>query len=154
MNTVLLILATPLAPSAYNLQNWRFIAVSSDERKQALHQVAYQQPQILDAAATIIVIGTLNAHQTLPEVLQLSVDAGIMPGDVAQGWVAAATSSHQNAPQAQRDEAIRSASMAAMNLMLAASYHCGHHNRQYGCYNLPATVFAEKRESYSLNVTG
>lgn len=68
-----------LAPSAYNLQNWRFIAVSSDGQKHALHQAAYQQPQILDAATTIIVIGTLNAHQALPEVLQLSVDAGIMP---------------------------------------------------------------------------
>jgi nitroreductase len=110
-----------LAPSAYNLQNWRFIAVSSDGQKQALHQAAYQQPQILDAATTIIVIGTLNAHQALPEVLQLSVDAGIMPDNVAQGWVAAATSSHQHDPQVQRDEAIRSASMAAMNLMLAAT---------------------------------
>jgi len=37
------------APSAYNLQNWRFIAVRSDEAKQRLKAAAYDQPQVVDA---------------------------------------------------------------------------------------------------------
>lgn len=115
-----LIRQTILTPSAYNLQNWRFIAVKSEEQKQALHQASYQQPQILDAAVTFIVVGQLNAHKQLAAALQPSVDAELMPQTAADGWVAVATQTHEGNPQLQMDEAFRSASLAAMTLMLAA----------------------------------
>lgn len=115
-----LIRQTTLAPSAYNLQNWRFVAVKSAEQKQALHQASYQQPQVLDAAVTFIVVGQLNAHKQLAAALQPSVDAGLVPQTAADGWIAAATQTHEGNPQLQMDEAFRSASLAAMTLMLAA----------------------------------
>ncbi len=115
-----LIRQTTLAPSAYNLQNWRFIAVKSAQQKEALHQASYQQPQVLDAAVTFIVVGQLNAHKQLAVALQPSVEAGLVPQTAADSWVTAATQSHEGNPQLQMDEAFRSASLAAMTLMLAA----------------------------------
>lgn len=37
------------APSAFNFQNWKFIAVRSPEAKARLHSVSYRQQQVLDA---------------------------------------------------------------------------------------------------------
>ena len=108
------------APSAYNLQNWKFIAVRSAEAKMRLHTVTYGQQQVLDAPVTFIICGTLAAHEGLADALQPALDAGILDQSIVEGWVAAATGSHQCNPQLQRDEALRSASLAAMTLMLAA----------------------------------
>lgn len=108
------------APSAYNFQNWKFIAVRSPEAKLRLKAVSYGQQKVVDAAVTFIICGTLAAHEQLPHALQPSVDAGIMDQSVFDGWVAMAKESHPGNPQLQRDEAFRSASLAAMTLMLAA----------------------------------
>lgn len=108
------------APSAYNFQNWRFIAVRSPEAKARLKAVAYGQQKVVDASVTFIICGTLAAHEQLHQSLAPSGKAGIMEQSVIDGWVAQATRTHTNNPQLQRDEAIRSASLAAMTLMLAA----------------------------------
>ena len=58
-----------LSPSAYNLQNWHFIAVQSNDAKRRLQQAAYGQPQVAEASVTFVVIGQLNAHHTLEQTL-------------------------------------------------------------------------------------
>lgn len=108
------------APSAYNLQNWRFIAVRSAQAKTRLKAAAYDQPQVLDAQVTFIVCGRLAAHEGLAEALQPSVQAGIFDQAMLEGWVSAASAGHENDLNKQRDEAFRSASLAGMTLMLAA----------------------------------
>ena len=108
------------APSAYNLQNWRFIAVRSQEAKARLKAAAFGQQKIEDASVAFIVCGTLAAHSQLAGALQPSVDAQIMAQDIADGWVARVSADHPANSVLQRDEAVRSASLAAMTLMLAA----------------------------------
>ena len=108
------------APSAYNLQNWRFIAVRSPEAKARLKAAAFGQQKIEDASVAFIVCGTLAAHSQLASALQPSVDAQIMTQGIADGWVARVSADHSSNPVLQRDEAVRSASLAAMTLMLAA----------------------------------
>lgn len=108
------------APSAYNFQNWRFIAVCSPQAKARLKSVAYGQQKVVDASVTFIVCGTLGAHEQLEQVLEPSVVAGIMGRQMASEWTAQAIRAHAANPGLQRDEAIRSASLAAMTLMLAA----------------------------------
>jgi len=109
-----------LAPSAFNMQNWSFIAVRTDEAKARLLEVAYGQNQVRDASATFIVLGTLEAHKTLHKHLQPSVDKGIIPKSAQTAWVQMASNSHEGDPQLQRDEAIRSATFAAMSMIVAA----------------------------------
>lgn len=117
--TELVSLATK-APSAYNMQNWRFIAVRSPAGKERLKQAAYGQQKIADASVAFIVCGSLKAHQQLSARLLPSVQHGILSQRTLDAWVAQATSSHTNDALLQRDEAVRSASLAAMTLMLSA----------------------------------
>jgi nitroreductase len=108
------------APSAFNLQNWKFLAVRSAEAKARLLPLAWGQQKIVDAAVTFIVCGTLNQHETLPSALKPTLDAGIIDQAIYDMWVGAAEGMYKENPQLQRDEAIRSGSLAAMTLMLAA----------------------------------
>ncbi len=108
------------APSAYNFQNWRFIAVRSAQAKARLKAVAYGQQKVADASVAFIICGTLAAHEQLARVLEPSVKAGIMDPQVVENWELQAVRAHASNPGLQRDEAIRSASLAAMTLMLAA----------------------------------
>jgi len=108
------------SPSAFNFQNWKFIAVQTDEAKQRLLPLAYGQPKIVDAAVTFIVCGTLEPQLGLPSALQPSLDAGILDEATVNGWVGAANGMYTGNITMQRDEAVRSGAMAAMTLMLAA----------------------------------
>lgn len=108
------------APSAYNIQNWRFIAVTSPEGKARLKSVAYNQQKVVDAAVTFIVLGDLRGYEKLPQILKPMVDDGLMDRAMAEGWARSATSGYSANDQFARDEAIRSASFAAMTLMIAA----------------------------------
>lgn len=108
------------APSAFNLQNWHFTAVTSEAAKQKLYQATYEQPQILEASAIFIVSGEQEAYKDAERRLGLSVQANIIPASIQKGWSAAALELHQENPQLRRDEAIRSASLSAMLLMIGA----------------------------------
>ncbi len=108
------------APTSFNLQNWRFIAVRTPDAKARLRAVAWDQAKITEAAVTFIIIGKLADEQTLPDRLAPAVDAGIMPAQMVDGWVAGAGSLYRDQPWRQRDEAIRTATLGATTLMFAA----------------------------------
>ncbi|WP_205836391.1 nitroreductase family protein [Iodobacter violaceini] len=108
------------APSAYNGQNWRFIAVRTPEARQAMVQIACGQQKVADAAVCFVVCGRLDLHSQLAQTLAPSCAAGILTPDLLQTMVHYATEAYQDQPGLQRDEAIRSASLAGMTLMLAA----------------------------------
>jgi nitroreductase len=111
------------APSAFNLQNWRFIAVHTKDAKAKLLPLAYGQEKVVDAAVTFIVCGTLDPHKTIAGSLRPSMDAGILDEATYRGWVGAVEGMYAQNPAMQRDEAVRSASLAAMTLMLVATEH-------------------------------
>ena len=46
-----------LAPSAFNLQPWRVIAVKTEQAKQDLYDLSNRQPKVLDAPVSLIIIG-------------------------------------------------------------------------------------------------
>lgn len=108
------------SPSAYNIQNWRFVAVTDPEAKERLKAVAYGQQKVVDAAVTFIVLGDVRGYERLPEILKPMVDGGLMKQEAADGWANMAISSYSASEQFARDEAIRSAAFAAMTLMIAA----------------------------------
>lgn len=108
------------APSAYNIQNWRFVAVTDPEDKARLKAVAYNQQKVVDASVTFIVLGDLRGYEKLPRILGPMVDGGLMDQAMADRWAQSAASSYGADEQFARDEAIRSASFAAMTLMIAA----------------------------------
>lgn len=108
------------APSAYNFQNWRFIAVRTPAQKARLCAMAYGQKKVEEASVTFIVCGRLKPHVHLREAWQPFVAAGHADAATVDAVVGSATRGYADNTQMQRDEAIRSASLAAMTLMLAA----------------------------------
>lgn len=107
------------APTAYNLQNWRFIAVRTPDAKARLRQLAYGQNKVSEAAVTFIVCGQSPDHAALADRLRPFVDAGYMPQSTASEWQENARTQYAE-PRAARDEAIRSATLGAATLMYAA----------------------------------
>jgi nitroreductase len=107
------------APTAYNLQNWRFIAVRTPEGKARLRRLAYGQAKVLEAAVTFIVIGQHPDHRALAERLRPFVDTGLMHAETASGWQESVRTQYADA-KAARDEAVRSATLGAATLIYAA----------------------------------
>lgn len=108
------------APTAFNLQNWRFIAVRTAEAKARLREAGWDQPKISQAPVTFIICGQLPDYQSMPDRLQPSVEAGIMPPTMVPAWTQMAKDLYDGKSQMQRDEAVRSAVFGAATLMLAA----------------------------------
>ncbi|RCS21787.1 nitroreductase family protein [Phyllobacterium salinisoli] len=107
------------APTAYNLQNWRFIAVRTPEAKARLRQQAYGQAKVSEAAVTFIICGQWPDHIALADRLRPFVEAGYMPQNMASDWQENVRVQYAK-PHAARDEAIRSATLGAATLMYAA----------------------------------
>lgn len=107
------------APSSYNLQHWHFLVITNNEQKLILKKVAFGQQKIEDAAAAIVVLGDLKAHERAEAIANDLVLKGYLPAANQSFLINKIYDTYRN-KQNQRDEAIRSSSMAAMNLMLAA----------------------------------
>ena len=108
------------APSSFNIQHWRFVAVTKPEDKTRLKALAYNQQKVEDASVTFIVLGDLKGYEKMPEVLDRTVEAGILDRKTADSWFNSASKSYSKNERFARDEAIRGASLAAMILMIAA----------------------------------
>lgn len=107
------------APTAYNLQNWRFIALRSLEMKMRLRRLAYGQAKVSEAAVTFIVCGLLPNATDIPRRLSPFVEAGFMSAETALSWQEGARQQYANLRTA-RDEAVRSATLGAATLMYGA----------------------------------
>lgn len=103
-----------LSPSSFNLQHWRFVVIRDKAVKAKLRKAAYDQEQVENASATIVVVAKLSAHMDAPRIYADT------PTSVREAMVPMIGGFYTNNPQMQRDEAIRSASLAAMTLMYAA----------------------------------
>jgi nitroreductase len=108
------------APSSYNIQHWRFVALVKPEDKARLKAVSYNQRKVEDAAVTFIVLGDLRGYEKLPDILSRSVKNGLLDQELADSWSNTAAKAYSNNERFARDEAIRAASLAAMTLMIAA----------------------------------
>ena len=108
------------APSSWNLQHWRFLVITDQANKDKILPIAYGQKQVQESSATIIVLGDTEADKMAASVYDPAVQAGFITQEVRDTLVGQIQSAYQNNPNIGREEAIRNASFAAMQLMLAA----------------------------------
>ncbi|ROH88307.1 nitroreductase family protein [Pseudomethylobacillus aquaticus] len=104
-----------LSPTAFNIQNWRFVVVQDPVLRQQIRAVSWNQAQVTDASLLIVLVADLKAWEKQPG--RYWKDA---PQAVQDYLVPAIGQYYQGNEQAQRDEGMRSCGMAAMTLMLAA----------------------------------
>jgi nitroreductase len=110
----LLSLAT-LSPTAWNIQNWRFVLVNDPALRRALRAAAFDQPQVTDASLLVVLCADLKAWAKQPQRYWHGA-----PEPVRDYVVPAIGRYYTGRPQVERDEAMRSCGIAAMTLMLAA----------------------------------
>ncbi len=108
------------APSSWNLQHWKFLVFHDQQAKEQLLPIAYNQEQVVQASAVVAILGDLEADQNADRVYQDAVDDGFMTEEIKTALVSQIKDAYATRPEMARDEAIRNASLASMQLMLTA----------------------------------
>ncbi|MBD1370779.1 nitroreductase family protein [Hazenella sp. IB182357] len=111
--------AAASAPSSWNLQHWRYLVITSKEMKEKILPIAYNQQQVVEASATIVMLGDLEANKTGTELFGYAVQQGMLTQEIHDSLLGQINGVYQ-IPQIARDEAILNTSLSAMQLMLAA----------------------------------
>lgn len=62
-----LIALAKLAPSSFNMQNYRFVLVRDAELRKHIRAVAWDQAQVTDASLLVILCADLEAHAQNPQ---------------------------------------------------------------------------------------
>lgn len=109
-----------LAPSAFNLQHTHYKVVSSEAVKEEIRSAAYGQYKIHTASAVIVVLGDKNAYLQAPEIYSGLKLLGAMSEEAYDQVIQSINDSYTGNDAFQRDEAIRNASLSAMQFMLIA----------------------------------
>ncbi|MDD5328760.1 MAG: nitroreductase family protein [Sulfuricella sp.] len=104
-----------LSPSAFNIQNWRFVLVRDPELRKQVRAAAWDQAQVTDASLLVVLTADLGAWDKEPGRYWKNA-----PQPVQDYLVPAIGQYYRGREQVQRDEAMRSCGIAAMTLMLAA----------------------------------
>lgn len=110
-----LIRLTKLAPSSFNMQNYRLLVVRDKEIRKQIRNLAWDQAHVTDASVLFILCADLTAHQEdaslywshAPQEVQDIIGPMIKPF-------------YEGNDRLIRDEAVRSTGLAGMTLMLAA----------------------------------
>jgi nitroreductase len=104
-----------LSPTAFNIQNWRFVVVKDKALRKKIREVAWGQAQVTDASLFIILCADLKSWEREP--MRYWTEA---PKEVQDFMIPAIDQYYRGKDQVQRDEAMRSCGIAAQTIMLAA----------------------------------
>ena len=110
-----LVRLTKLAPSSFNMQNYRLVAVQDKALKAELRAVAWDQAQVSDASVVFVMCADLNAHNIDPQKIW-----GHAPQAVQDILGPMTAPFYEGKERLIRDEGVRSSALAGMTLMLAA----------------------------------
>ncbi|MCG7319344.1 nitroreductase family protein [Brevibacillus laterosporus] len=108
------------APSSWNLQHWRFLVVTNQGKKEKLLPLAYNQQQVVDASAVIIVLGDVKADLAVRDIYGKALQDGLINQQVFDIMVNQVEGAYASNAEIGMKEAILNASLASMQLMLAA----------------------------------
>ena len=107
--------AAILSPTSYNIQHWRFVAITDKQIKEKMRAASHDQAHVSDASVVLVLCADLLSWKKDPARYWKNAPK------TAQDYLAPAImNSYEGKERLQRDEAIRSTSMAAQTIMLAA----------------------------------
>jgi len=104
-----------LSPTAFNIQNWRFVVVRDPELRRKIRAVSWDQAQVTDASVLIVLCADTRSWEKEPARYWKNAAA-----EVRDFMVSSIDQYYRGRDQVQRDEAMRSCGIAAQTLMLAA----------------------------------
>jgi putative NAD(P)H nitroreductase len=110
-----------LAPSAFNLQHAKYYVVEDKELNDKVYEAAFKQYKIKTASATIIVTGDKNAYLSASKIYEGSMMLGMIDKTQYDIMINTIKNLYEGWGESfQHDEAIRNASLSAMQFMLLA----------------------------------
>ena len=104
-----------LTPTAFNIQNWRFVRVTDLEQRRAIRAVAWDQAQVTDASELLVLCFDAKAWDKEPGRYWRNA-----PQEVQDFLLPALSEYYKGKPQVERDEGMRSCGLAGMSIMLMA----------------------------------
>jgi len=104
-----------LAPTAFNIQNWRIVRVIDPEQRKALRVVAWDQAQVTDASELLVLCFDNKAWEREPQRYWRNA-----PQEVQDYLVPAIDTYYRDKPQVERDEGMRSCGLIGQTIMLMA----------------------------------
>ena len=104
-----------LSPTAFNIQNWRFVVVDDADLRRKIREVSWDQSQVTDTSLFIVLCADLKAWEKKPGRYWANA-----PKEVQEFMLPAIDNYYRGKEQVQRDEAMRSCGIVAQTIMLAA----------------------------------
>jgi len=104
-----------LSPTAFNIQNWRFVLVRDPDLRKQVRAAAWDQAQVTDASLLVILCADTKSWEKEPGRYWVNASK-----ETQDFLLPAIDSYYRGREQVQRDEAMRSCGIAAQTLMLAA----------------------------------
>lgn len=108
------------APSAFNLQHTHYVVLSTPEEKEIAYEASGQY-KVQTASAVIIVLGDTKAYEQVGRINEGMLTLGMISQIEYDLETNSVTEMYETrGPVFQREEAIRNASLSAMQFMLIA----------------------------------
>jgi nitroreductase len=112
-------------PSSFNLQPWNLMVLRDTATKEKLKALAWDQPKVVEAPVTLIVLADRNSwqegHPTVEKNWQEMLNSGAMGPDQRDWFLNAAKSLYSWSPEADLAFAAKNTGFFAMGLMYAAT---------------------------------
>lgn len=104
-----------LSPTSFNIQHWRFVAITDQAQKEKVKAASWNQAQVSDASLVVLICADLKAWEKNPERYWANA-----PKEAQDVLVPMISTFYKGNDTAQRDEAMRSVGISAQTIMLAA----------------------------------
>lgn len=104
-----------LTPTAFNIQNWRFVRVQDPEQRKAIRAVAWDQAQVTDASELLVLCFDRKAWDREPQRYWRNA-----PQEVQDFLLPALAQYYAGKEDVERDEGMRSCGLVGMSIMLMA----------------------------------
>ncbi|MFS0553260.1 nitroreductase family protein [Brevibacillus sp. 179-C9.3 HS] len=130
-----MIMEATLAPSSSNLQPWRFLIIDEQPLKEKLLPIAFNQKQVVDAAAVIAVLADYEGYKKAESIYNKAIEAGYMTEEVKGTLIENINKRYENRDRAIIKEiALVDGGIVAMQFMLVAKAR-GYDTVPMGGYN-------------------
>ncbi|MFW6382161.1 MAG: nitroreductase family protein [Bacillota bacterium] len=109
-----------LAPSSYNLQPWRILAVKSKEMRKQVYEEACSQQKVLDAPVLLIILGDKDGYHRYNPAWNVKKKLGKVNEEKIKKIIKHNDNVTYNTSDKKLAFAIRNSSLLAMSIMFTA----------------------------------
>ena len=109
-----------MSPSSFNLQPWRIIIFRDQEKKQALRELAFDQPKITEAPVVLMLLGDRDGWQEGNETFEALFSKTMTP-EKREWFINATQGLYGTSELSSQAFANKNVGLFAMSLMYAAS---------------------------------